>query len=247
LENWLLTISQFKLSHFERPFGPNALGLTQNGISIKNLRTHDALPKSLLMLRQGSVYILFPTFFMVACQKADVNLGALNALDGFAVQQSSVSSTQLSNPGFTISGTCNKNFSSIDISFDGGKTWCDLSGVSTATVNCKSDTGSGSFTANFNRDLTHSQCVPAGGFSASNGIKLRGSGDLGKSNLASVAVIMSLPKGYPMGIAAAGGFQAVGNYKVKVGVRSAASNGYQYHPPGAPTYTVKYLRVEAGK
>jgi hypothetical protein len=193
------------------------------------------------MLRQGFVFILLSFIFLAGCQKASVDLKAMSSVSGFSLDQSSVVAKQVSNPNFSVSGRCNKNLPTVQVSFDGGTTWLDLATVSTASLQCSS---TGSFSAAFNRDLT--SFVTLSVISKVGGVYFRGNGSLGVSN--QVLLPFRMSGGLKTEVVASAKYETtVDGYRVRSGILSGATNSYQNSPAGAPGYVVKNLRVEAVK
>lgn len=195
------------------------------------------------MSKQALGITLFFVFSLAGCKKAVVDLKAMKSISGFSIDQSNVVAKQVSNPNFSVSGRCNKNLPRVEVSFDGGTKWYDLTAVAAATISC---IDSGSFSATFNKDLT--SVVNLEVVKRLGGIYFRGTGDLGSSEQMFLLVKDGAFGGLPTAIVAAAAYgTTVGGYKVRAGILSGSTNSYQHNPAGAPGYTVKNLRVEAVK
>lgn len=111
---------------------------------------------------------------LTACKNAVPEIEELRKLDGFSLDQQTISISNKNTPTLTVSGTCGSQFLEIEISFDQGRSWNNISSYATSSNFLCATTGT------FSYNLT----LGAGLFTASNQTNLhfRGVAALGESD-----------------------------------------------------------------
>ena len=90
-------------------------------------------------------------FLSAACKQAHPELQNLRSLSGFELDQNSVAVSHKLNPAFVVTGICNSQYSTIDISLDNGSTWGSAPAMAhQATIDCQT---SGKFRLDFSSGM----------------------------------------------------------------------------------------------
>lgn len=111
---------------------------------------------------------------LTACMKITPKITELRMLGGFTLDQQSIVVANKISPVVAVSGTCNPQFTDIEISLDKGGSWLSISQFATSSnFKCQS---SGTFSYSLQFDHT----VFAGSNAAL--LQLRGAAELGFSN-----------------------------------------------------------------
>lgn len=126
-------------------------------------------------------------FLLSACKKGTPEIESLRSLGGFSLDQTAVTVSAKSNPRFTVTGLCHANFSKIQISFDGQKTWVEVSSVaSSSSLTCATD---GKFRLEFLNDI--SSWIQAGSEAEKGKFYFRAISDFGNSDPQELVAQMS--------------------------------------------------------
>lgn len=156
-----------------------------------------------------------------SCKKGVPDISSLRELEGFSLNQNSISISDKVSPSFAISGQCQRIYSGIEISIDGGKEWKSLSSFSLShSINCSVN---GTFSANLsfaNQPLESSGWSSSGVYHL---LRFRGVSELGPSK--SISLLLS-KQSFGIGRITAGASNSTmtgGSYRLKGQVTSLTS------------------------
>lgn len=125
-----------------------------------------------------------------ACQKATPNLSSLTSLTGVALDQNYKTISSSTQP-FSLSGKCNKNFSSIELSSNAGKTWTAITNLDPSSqIKCVI---SGNFSTNFSVSAVSATLASQLENGRPVSLMFRGNGSFGTSDSQVLSVVKSDP------------------------------------------------------